>query len=67
MPITTRDSIVDGDGDPRNVDRRVILPSSFTGGPCYMHERQQDVMTYVRKYGHPDLFITMTPILIARN
>ena len=25
-----------------------------------MHERQQDAMTYVRKYGHPDLFITMT-------
>ena len=23
-----------------------------------MHERQQDAMTYVRKYGHPDLFIT---------
>ena len=25
-----------------------------------MHERQQDAMTYVRKYGHPDLFITTT-------
>ena len=55
-----RDAMVDGDGDPRNVGRRVILPSSFTGGPRYMHERQQDAMTYVRKYGHPDLFITMT-------
>ena len=54
------DAMVDGDGDPRNVGRRVILPSSFTGGPRYMHERQQDAMTYVRKYGHPDLFITMT-------
>ncbi|XP_065918817.1 uncharacterized protein [Dysidea avara] len=52
--------MVDGDGDPRNVGRRVILPSSFTGGPRYMYERQQDAMTYVRKYGHPDLFITMT-------
>ena len=55
-----RDAMVDGDGDPRNVGRRVILPSSFTGGPRYMHEHQQDAMTYVRKYGHPDLFITMT-------
>ena len=55
-----RDAMVDGDGDPRNVGCRVILPSSFTGGPRYMHERQQDAMTYVRKYGHPDLFITMT-------
>ena len=25
-----------------------------------MHEHQQDAMTYVRKYGHPDLFITTT-------
>ena len=25
-----------------------------------MHEHQQVAMTYVRKYGHPDLFITTT-------
>ena len=25
-----------------------------------MDEHQQDAMTYVRKYGHPDLFITTT-------
>ena len=55
-----RDAILDGDGDPNNVGRRIILPSTFTGGPRYMHERQQDAMTYVRKYGHPDLFITTT-------
>ena len=55
-----RDAILDSDGDPRNVGRRVILPSTFTGGPQYMHERKQDAMTYVRKYGHPDLFITTT-------
>ena len=47
------DAILDGDGDPRNVGHRVILPA-------YMHERQQDAMTYVRKYGHIDLFITTT-------
>ena len=55
-----QDAIVDGDGDPSNVGRRIILPSTFTGGPRYMHERQQCAMTYVRKYGHPDLFITTT-------
>ena len=55
-----RDAILDNDGDPRNVGRRVILPSTFTGGPWYMHERQQDAMSYIRKYGHPDLFITTT-------
>ena len=55
-----RDAILDRDGDPNNVGRRIILPSTFTGGPRYMHERQQDAMSYVRKYGHPDLFITTT-------
>ena len=55
-----RDAILDSDGDPSNVGHRVILPSTFTGGPRYMHECQQDAMTYVRKYGHPDLFITTT-------
>ena len=55
-----RDAILDGDGDPSNVGRRIVLPSTFTGGRFYMHERQQDAMTYVRMYGHPDLFITTT-------
>ena len=54
-----RDAIVDGDGNG-NPGHKIILPSTFTGGPRYIHERQQDAMTYVRKYGHPDLFITMT-------
>ena len=51
-----RDSIIDRDGDPSNVGRRIILPLTFTGGPRYMHERQQDALTYVRKFGSPDLF-----------
>lgn len=38
----------------------VILLSTFTGGPRYMHKRTQDAMTYVRHYGRPDLFITFT-------
>ena len=54
------DTILDGDGDPNNVGCRIILPSTFTGGPRYMHEHQQDAMSYIRKYGHPDLFITTT-------
>jgi len=43
-----------------DIGQAVILPSSFTGGPRYMHERTQDALTYVRKYGRPDLFITFT-------
>ena len=48
------------DGDSDNLGRLVILPSSFTGGPRYMHERTQDAFCYVRNYGRPDLFITFT-------
>ncbi|CAE1245189.1 unnamed protein product [Acanthosepion pharaonis] len=48
------------DGDPRNLGKPCILPSSYTGGPRYMHERTQDAMTYVRHYGRPDLFVTFT-------
>ncbi|UYV76902.1 hypothetical protein LAZ67_14002340 [Cordylochernes scorpioides] len=43
-----------------NIGQIVILPSSFTGGPRYLHERTQDAMTYVRSYGRPQLFITFT-------
>ena len=53
-----QDAILDWDGDPNNVGQKIILPSTFTGGPRYMHERQQDTMSYFRKYGHPDMFIT---------
>ncbi|UYV76887.1 hypothetical protein LAZ67_14002300 [Cordylochernes scorpioides] len=42
------------------IGRQVILPSSFVGSPRHMHEYAQDCMTYVRKYGRPDLFITFT-------
>ena len=52
--------IVDAAGDLRNIGKKVVLPSSFTGGPRYMWKKQQDALTYVRKYGHPDLFITKT-------
>ena len=48
------------DGNAHNVGQQVILPSSFTGSPRYMHQRTQDAMAYVRKFGRPDLFITFT-------
>ena len=44
-----QDTILDRDKDPNNVGHRIILPSTFTGGPCYMHEHQQDAMSYVGK------------------
>ena len=48
------------DSNGTELGRVVILPSSFPGRPQYMHERTQDAMRYVRKYGRPDLFITFT-------
>jgi len=46
--------------DIGNLDRLLILPSSYRGGPRYMHKRKQDGFCYVKKYGRPDLFITFT-------
>lgn len=43
-----------------NIGNRVILPSSFIGGPPDMHRRYQDAMAIVRAYRKPDLFIAFT-------
>ena len=54
------DALDADDADPARIGRKVILSSSFVGGPRYQQERQQDAMAYVQKYGRPDLFLTMT-------
>jgi len=53
------DALNDND-DLENVGKRIILSSTFVGGPRYMMERCQDGMMYVRKYGNASFFITMT-------
>jgi len=40
--------------------KAIILPSSFQGSPRNMQQNYQDAMAIVRKYGKPDLFITVT-------
>jgi hypothetical protein len=40
--------------------RRVILPSTFIGGPRAMSQLYQDSMAIFKKYGQPLLFITLT-------
>jgi hypothetical protein len=40
--------------------QRIILPSSFTGGPRYLYQNYQDCIAICRKHGCPDLFITFT-------
>jgi len=48
------------DANPNAIGRSVILPSSYIGGPRHNFQRYQDAMAVVRKFGKPDLFITMT-------
>lgn len=42
------------------VGRIVVLPSSFIGSPRNMMQNYHDAMALVRKFGKPDLFITLT-------
>ena len=49
-----------GEGSAKNVGRRTVLSSSFIGGPRDMRPRYMDAMALVRKYGKPDIFLTMT-------
>jgi hypothetical protein len=57
--IHLRDPI-SNDANPHDLGKMVILPSPVTGRPRHMHEYTQDALTYVKKYGRPDLFITFT-------
>jgi len=54
------DAIIPGERDPTKHGRRVILPSSFTGGARYMIQNYQDAMAICRWAGYLDLFITFT-------
>ncbi|KAK6021322.1 hypothetical protein OSTOST_13005 [Ostertagia ostertagi] len=47
-------------GDTHTIGRRIVLPATTIGSPRYMQQRFQDSMALVRKFGKPDLFITMT-------
>nr|KAJ0193152.1 hypothetical protein LSAT_V11C800407890 [Lactuca sativa] len=49
-----------GNIDISNVGKRVILPSSFTGGARYMMQNYLDAMSLCKWFGYPDFFITVT-------
>ncbi|XP_077221932.1 uncharacterized protein LOC143855744 [Tasmannia lanceolata] len=55
-----RDAVVRGDTTPASVGRRIVSPSSFTGGPRYMVQNYQDAMAICRWVGNPNLFVTFT-------
>ena len=54
------DAVSKGDTEGIKVGKRIILPSTFTGGQRYMIEKYLDAMAICRAYGNPTLFITMT-------
>lgn len=54
------DSLRRGDVVATDVGKRVVLPSSFTGGYRYMQQNFQDSLALCKEYGHPNLFITFT-------
>ena len=55
-----QDAVEAGDNDMRTLGRRVVLSSSFIGGPRAMRQLYQDAMSVVTRHGKPDLFITFT-------
>lgn len=55
-----RDAVQPDDNDMSAIGKRVILPSTFIGGPRFMAQLYQDAMSLVRRFGKPDLFITFT-------
>ena len=50
----------EGNVEGSNIGKRIILPSSFTGGARYQHQLYQDAMAIVHRFGKPDFFITFT-------
>ena len=40
--------------------KKVFLPATYHGSPRYMHQKILDAMAYIRKFGKPCLFITIS-------
>ncbi|XP_057456530.1 uncharacterized protein LOC130747576 [Lotus japonicus] len=49
-----------GETDSSSLGTRIVLPASFVGGKRYMFDCCQDAMAICKRFGYPDLFITMT-------
>ena len=54
------DTLSRGERNAAVLGRRIILPSSFTGGARYMMQNYLDAMAVCRIMGYPDLFLTFT-------
>jgi len=49
-----------GETNSSAVGKRIVLPASFTGGMRYMFNNCQEAMAICKRFGYPDLFITIT-------
>ena len=54
--VQNSDETVDGN----HIGKKVILPSSFTGGAQYQHQLYQNAMAIGCHFEKPDFFITFT-------
>ncbi|AQK79503.1 hypothetical protein ZEAMMB73_Zm00001d035706 [Zea mays] len=54
------DSLHEGETRADKIGKRTVLSTSFIGGPRDMRRRYMDAMALVRKFGKPDIFLTMT-------
>lgn len=54
------EAVLRGETDSGSTGKRVVLPSTFVGGPRYMIQNYQDAMAICGWIGYPDLFITFT-------
>lgn len=54
------EAVQNGNTNPSSTGKRIVLPSSFTGGARYMVQNYLDAMALCKTYGYPDLFITFT-------
>ncbi|XP_016172760.1 uncharacterized protein LOC107615170 [Arachis ipaensis] len=54
------ESLVRGEAIVVATGQRIILPSSFTGGPRYMFNNYKDAFAICKYAGYPSFFITIT-------
>lgn len=51
---------IDGETNSSNIGEKVVLPSSFIGGPRDMRTRYVNAMALVQRFGKSNLLLTMT-------
>ncbi|XP_021722621.1 uncharacterized protein LOC110690103 isoform X3 [Chenopodium quinoa] len=54
------DSLDSGETVAYNVGRRVVLPTTYIGGPRDMKKRYLNAMALVQRFGKLDFFVTVT-------